>query len=851
MPDTVSLVPSPRILVAITHNPMKPVDALCELVDNAIDSFAEAERSGNPTSSPLVQISLPKLADVEAGIGSISVHDNGPGLGADEARNAVTAGFSSHDPFSMLGLFGMGFNIASGKIGRKTDFATCRASDPTATAITIDFDAMLRRNTFEAPRVQRPKASPDQSGTQVKVSEWWPVGTQNAGFVAKLVRLGLPNIAAQLGRRYATLIREKGIRIRVNDVECIPYRHCIWGDNRSVERREYGRIPSVIRFDELLGTEVRCYRCGGLVENREPAQCVECGSAGIVRTRERRVKGWVGIQRFDSMNQFGIDLVRMGRAIRIGEQEAFFTWTNSKGDRVLDYPIDSIYGRVVGEVHLDHVPTDFLKQDFQRASSEWYEATKFLRGESTLQPQKREQWGEPENISPIYRLYQGYRKVRDFGTRDMYMGYWQHGAQRPERILRKTEEEYYRKFLDGVPGYVDDTEWWKLVEQADQRPQEEMKECPGCGEQCLATAEKCLGCGHVFFPKTCSYQDCGKEIPKSAVQCPHCGASQPPAVVKPWCCGICGHENPPETDVCRSCRKRRGEQNPFELNYLLEHSERMDELCRPNFSIPLPEEVQMPTAPVEVFRLKDGISLERSGFTLPAITHQSAAGLQVFLDLQHPIFLKFQDRHEDVLSIELARWVGDRNLSRVSDQNRPLWSISSLYWQIHNTVWAERLELDPEETSRRIDTFFSRLREELSRLFIGEGEDIWRNMDARTQGEIAKNLVQNGIDVGRLHEMVKDSSFLIFLPEDLIVEFFVRYPTKFFDGSFWTDAYETISLADPESLADIKRRIVRKYQNFLDDIVAYIGYKNPDSDYTLRVDQTLNLLEKNLASSVR
>ena len=99
--------------------------------------------------------------------------------------------------------------------------------------------------------------------------------------------------------------------------------------------------------------------------------------------------------------------------------------------------------------------------------------------------------------------------------------------------------------------------------------------------------------------------------------------------------------------------------------------------------------------------------------------------------------------------------------------------------------------------------------------------------------------------------MVKDSSFLTFLPEDLIVEFFVRYPAKFFDGSFWTDAYESINLADPDSLSDIRKRIVRKYQNFLDDIVAYIGYNNPDSDYTLRVDQTLNLLERNLAPAAR
>jgi len=74
-----------------------------------------------------------------------------------------------------------------------------------------------------------------------------------------------------------------------------------------------------------------------------------------------------------------------------------------------------------GEVHIDHVPTDFLKQDFQRTSPEWIRAISFLRGESSLQPKLAAEAGEPTNTSPVYRLYQGYRRVRDIGTRDMYM----------------------------------------------------------------------------------------------------------------------------------------------------------------------------------------------------------------------------------------------------------------------------------------------------------------------------------------------------------------------------------------------------------------------------------------------
>ena len=51
-----------------------------------------------------------------------------------------------------------------------------------------------------------------------------------------------------------------------------------------------------------------------------------------LRTIEERVHGWVGIQRFDDANDYGVDLIRNGRAIRKSEKEAFFSWNNIFGD---------------------------------------------------------------------------------------------------------------------------------------------------------------------------------------------------------------------------------------------------------------------------------------------------------------------------------------------------------------------------------------------------------------------------------------------------------------------------------------------------------------------------------------
>ena len=138
MKNRLNLQPDPRILIAITHNPMRPIDALCELVDNAIDAFAEANVSDNPVGLPTVQITIPGPAEIDRGQGSIAVLDNGPGLSIEQAERALTAGFTSNNPYDRLGLFGMGFNISTGKLGKQTVVRTSRAQDEFMIEATIN-----------------------------------------------------------------------------------------------------------------------------------------------------------------------------------------------------------------------------------------------------------------------------------------------------------------------------------------------------------------------------------------------------------------------------------------------------------------------------------------------------------------------------------------------------------------------------------------------------------------------------------------------------------------------------------------------------------------------------------------
>ncbi len=58
------LTPDPKVLIALTHTPLKVLDALCELIDNSIDSFHLASLKGEPTNNPLIIIDIPTPSDL-------------------------------------------------------------------------------------------------------------------------------------------------------------------------------------------------------------------------------------------------------------------------------------------------------------------------------------------------------------------------------------------------------------------------------------------------------------------------------------------------------------------------------------------------------------------------------------------------------------------------------------------------------------------------------------------------------------------------------------------------------------------------------------------------------------------
>lgn len=842
MPEFFDLTPDPKVLIALTHTPLQPLDALSELIDNGLDSFQIAKLQGQPCEHPLVLVELPGPAEVTQGKGIIRVRDNGPGLSLEMAERALKAGFTSQNPYDSLGLFGMGFNISTGKLGCKTRFLTARPQDEQAIEVVVDLVKMQESGCYQVPVNTIDKPQDFDQGTIVEVSGWWPQGNPNQGFLRKLIGYGRPTIRRELGRRYATILQNQEIRILVNGEPCRAFEHCIWADNRYVERRGSGKIYAVHRFDEVIGNQSRCTRCNARVPAGDNS-CPACDSMSL-RTIEERIRGWLGIQRFDHPTDYGVDMIRNGRAIRIFEKAAFFEFTDEFKKIIKDYPVDSPFGRIVGEVHLNHVPVDFMKQDFQRSSEEWTRAMSYLRGDSSLQPK---QPGADDNKSPTFMLYQGYRRVRDPGKRDLYMGYWDRELGRARRIDRETEREYYNKFLEHNPGFYEDMEWWKLVEQADTQPLEELVECPGCTAQNLKENDVCQVCSHVLIGQACTNDQCEQIIPRSAAVCPHCGTSQIPEVEEPWNCEVCSSQNQPETEHCQRCGSQRGARNPVSLEYLRENADREEGLSIPACSILLADGSHSTPIDVVTYAVRDRMRPDAQGDPLPALSFKSDK-IEIFIDTVHPLFRHYRSTPEQMVAAEVALYLHDTNRRLAGSEHHGKHTLSNITWGVLKARWSDSLPDTTAGTRDEIQQLFTEIRSRLAELKCDNYAEMFDELTEQQQKLLVDNLLRYGRDIGELAQMKASGEFLRFVDESAILDLYRKFSPIFFDGAVWRMAYANMPEIGTSAVRGVQDRIRIAYLNCLEECVLFIQDSTLQAEQTLvrRARETVAFLRKNL-----
>ncbi len=479
-PEQLDLTPSPRLLEILGEIPYQPWQCVAELIDNAFDDFM-AETSRDPSDAPIVRVTLPKQ-NIAEGDEIVCVADNGRGMGKEALERSLQAGYSSNARYGSLGLFGMGFNIATARLGTVTEVKTTREGDPDWLVAEIDFRRMQRERSFVVPLRREPKADRSLHGTEITIRRLKQEIRD---------RLRRPATASQirerLGNVYSYMLRQKdevpelpglmlagkGFVLYVNDTRVRPRLPCVWSATRSVEYRGT-EIPAIITIDRELKSAWACMTCGHW-HHMAVEQCVDCDSDDL-QLRERHITGWVGVQRYLDPNDFGIDLLRNGRKILVSDK-TLFAWENpDTGEVWTEYPIEfgsTTGGRVVGEIHLDHVPVTYQKNDFERGSADWVTAVHTIRGEGPLQPRKAGALGYGDNRSPLGLIFNGYRR-NDPGEKCLIPG-------NDKGTIHDQAREWAQRFRKGQAEYLSDDKWYQAAVDYDRIKSGQVKPPPPTG----------------------------------------------------------------------------------------------------------------------------------------------------------------------------------------------------------------------------------------------------------------------------------------------------------------------------------------------------------------------------------
>jgi hypothetical protein len=458
--QTFNLTPSPFLLDLLGKIPFKGSQCVAELIDNSIDAIINNNDSLEDFQR-VITVSIPTKLKILANEPLI-VEDWGVGMTETQLENAVKAGFSSKNTSANLGLFGMGFNVATSRLANTVEVWTSTWDMDEEIGVRIDLREMKKSGSFIRPRMTRSKRPDKKSGTRIEIFDYKPEA-QNL--------LKPQEIKRELEKSYSEKIFSVyGIRIFVNQSEIRPFKFCTWNSNRFVKYK-YEEIPAIIDINERLKEEMFCENCfswlGSPVATSLSIECPYCNTTDKIVKKEITITGWVGIQRYSDPDHYGIDISRNGRILSRLDK-SLFSWDD---DRAKDdfrfhpeYPRDTTYagGRIVGQIEANFLIPKYTKDDFERDDKNWRSVVDFLRGEMPLQPDLSADFNfRQPNRSPIGLLFNGYRKINTPGSKTLVF------AREKGNVDHVTPKNWATKFYDGDLAYQDDTLWWEEVIKAD------------------------------------------------------------------------------------------------------------------------------------------------------------------------------------------------------------------------------------------------------------------------------------------------------------------------------------------------------------------------------------------------
>ncbi len=791
---TIDITPTPRILQIIGEVDLPPRRCFAEFIDNALDEGIDGTPGRTPEDSggePLeIKIQTPSIHEFDDDYenATISIWDSGPGMSPDELENNLKAGYSGKDPMGNMGLFGVGFNIATARLGNRTVVRTTQAGDDYWAVATIDLQSLVSEGSYNVEVQFEEKIDSSEHGTEITIHKL-------EDFARTLRRK--KKLKSGLSRMYSTVLENNNVDLRFNGEKLEPRPHCIWSDERSVEIGGE-EIQAVIDVDEKVGEGYYCKSCWSWWEERymntdeaagpEDLNCPSCDDGGDIVHREQRVWGWVGIQRFLDENHYGIDLIRNGRVIEELDK-SLFEWRNPEtGEMEKEYPIDSTHygGRIVGELHIDFVPVTNVKDGFRKGNDRWQKVRKAIRGEASFRPTYAREHGYEPNRTPLGKLFKGYRTANKAGKKRLVPGRVHDDGS--VETMNAEPKKWAEKFWEGDPEYQDDSKWWEAVERAekakrssgnpfkDESDDEEESETSGTesdsassvtGDSGGSSDEESTGAGFDIDPNADTDPSDSTATVEGEGDSPDMGESE----------GDDGGSVADKGESGFTVRKTQKDQS-VSGKYGL-------------------QDIDEPDIDVTAIRVTQGdldgepVLVESPGLARRDIT----------FDPRHELFTEFGYSPRNVILMEVASTL----LSRMD--NPEGWTQGRIYSALVEEYCQDERS-SPAELAKNATQILRRIKTSIA----NQGYDVEEDaVSDAVRDKVTRKFLSNDDTSGDLENLFQTTEFLQYAPNSELVRYFREHPDQFFDGNIWEYEYENLPTEQ------LRREAVDEYIGYLRD----------------------------------
>ena len=791
--NTLDITPTPRILRTLGEIPFQTWQCVAELIDNSIDAFL-SDKTAIPEEDERKIVVTWASDSVATDDRAIEVTDNACGMSIEQLQNAVRAGYSSNDPVGNLGLFGMGFNISTARLGEVTTIMTTRRGDSDWVGIKIDFQKLIDTRRFDAPIIHMAKSNPAEHGTKITISRL------RHGILTEL-----PNKENEIRQRleaiYASLLNNQEIAIYVKGRQLRPRNHCVWSESRYVRYSDQN-VSARMMIDRNLGDALfdlsrNCYLTADEAEQYYVDQQEGRDLPAHIIERGKRLTGWLGIQRYADPNDFGIDFIRNGRKILISDKSLFQYENPITGQKELQYPLElgtSVGGRIVGELHVDYLLPTYQKNDFDRSDNSWAQTVEAICGVGPFLPKSRKALGFSEqNPSPLCVLVNAFRRV-DKGTKCLFA---------PNDVAKR----YAAEFRKGIRDYLDDILWWKAAQEEDQ------KQSTGG-----ARATTSVNTGETPSDDISAY------ISGTVI-------SPPQVIVR---------GNPTDDSQPSSLPVTTPQPVPSpetsQLDELIQRAISVSQLSGRNYKFGNTGSLN-----VRVYELSRG-SIFYRGEKKPCFFQSDGIDCDFVYDPSHPLLAQYPI----TAKMLLLQYLSEKLKARDS-----LPDLVSVYAELVETTMQEA-KIDRQSLQDRASSAFDLLREKLAVALRDRAADVV-NCVHESAGEVEEtvtNLIQSNTALLTAFQSGIEEGYdaIDYVPPKTLYRLIERFPEDVFDGKVLQTPYITINLQDEKATLRARDESKDRALSFIKDALRVIsGYsqrvqKNELARASLSVDFLLKEL---------